>query len=212
MMNKAEFRPPFSIPLSKHTELCRGILLFGAGYILCYMFLLDYSQEGMNIFYRWSTTSYSQFEHPVLFGLWCLLCAFSFFLNLERLRRKYECPQKILAFLQYAGFAFLMVTMLIPTHHAPHETLRHYLSYYTHLFSAMFYALTNMSCLLGIFYVRMKTDRRFKYWFSGSLVFIVVVAAFFAVRLCGFIETVPTLICMAVMYLLNDTPLMDIPS
>ncbi|MDR1630271.1 MAG: hypothetical protein LBS36_08705 [Oscillospiraceae bacterium] len=211
-MNKTEFRPPFSVRLSKHAELCKAVLLFGAGYIFCYLFLLDYSQEGMNIFYRWSTTSYSQFAHPVLFGIWCILCAFAFFLNLDFLRRKYECPQKSLAVLQYLGFAFLMVTMLVPTHHAPHETLRHYLNYYVHLFSAMFYVLMNMACMMGIFFVRKKKDKRFKYWFSGSFVFIAVVTPLVIFRLCGFIETVPTLICMTVMYILNFTKLMDIPS
>lgn len=208
--NQNPSKIPYSINLSKNVELCKGILLFTAGYIFCYMFLLDYvTYPNNNIFFRWSTTSFSQFKHPVLFFIWCFLCASSFFLNLEHLRRKYNATPKILGVLQYLGVLFLLITFLVPTHIAPHETLTHYLKYYIHLFSAMFYALSNMGCFIGVVILQMKRNKCFKILFYVMIVYIVVVAAFFAIHLCGFIETVPTLMIMAALYILNFTTIMD---
>lgn len=200
---------PFGIRAAKYAELNKGILLVAFGYVFCYLFLLDYSEEGMNIFYRWSTTSYSQFQHPVLFAIWVLLTSTACFLNIGYLRGKHGTPQKWLSVLQYVGFVLLIIVIFVPTHHAPHVTMGHYLHYYVHLLCAMGFALFNIACLLGIFGYQMKTDKRFRYWFWGLLLFTLTVGPLFAVKLCGFIETAPILLMMAVLYILNYTKLMD---
>lgn len=200
---------PFGIRAARNAELNKGLLLIAFGYAFCYLFMLDYSAEGMNIFYRWSTTSYSQFQHPVLFAIWVVLCSTAFFLNIGFLRGKYGAAQKWLSVVQYAGYAFLILAMFVPTHHEPHITLSHYLHYYVHLLGAMGFALLNLACVLGVFGYQMKTDKRFKYWFWGGIVFILTVGPLFAVKLCGFIETAPMLFMMAVIYVLNYTKLMD---
>lgn len=200
---------PFSIRIAKNADLNKGLLLVAFGYIFCYLFMLDYSVEGMNIFYRWSTTSISQFQHPALFAIWCVLCSSAFFLNIGYLRGKYDATQKWLSVLQYAGYFLLIFMMFVPTHRAPHFTFSHYLHYYVHLLCGLFFALSNMICVLGILGYRMKTDKRFKYWFWGGIVFTLTVGPLFAVKLCGFIETAPTLLMMVVLYILNYTELMD---
>lgn len=200
---------PFGIRAARYTELNKGFLLIAFGYVFCYLFMLDYSVEGMSIFYRWSTTSYSQFQHPALFAVWVLLCSSAVFLNIGYLRGKYGAPQKWLSVLQYAGYSFLILSMLVPTHRAPHITLSHYLYYYVHLLGAMGFALSNIVCILGVFGYKMKTDKRFKYWFWGGIAFVLAVGPLFAVKLCGFIESAPMLFMMAVLYVLNYTKLMD---
>jgi len=200
---------PLSIRAAKYAELNKALLLVAFGYVFCYLFMLDYSVEGMSIFYRWSTTSYSQFQHPALFAVWVILCSSAVFLNIGYLRGKYGAPQKWLSIMQYMGCFFLILGMFVPTHHEPHITLGHYLHYYIHLLGAMGFALSNLVCVLGVFGYNIKKDKRFKYWLWGGIVFILCVAPFFAVKLCGFVESAPLLFMMAVIYVLNYTKLMD---
>ena len=200
---------PFSIRVSRNAELNKVVLWVAFGYVFCYLFLLDYSVAGMSIFYRWSTTSYSQFQHPVLYARWVLLCGSAFFSNIGYLRGKYGATQRWLSVLQYAGSVFLISAMIVPTHHEPHITLNHYLHYYVHLLGAIGFALSNLVCVLGVFGYKMKTDKRFKYWFWGGIFFTLTVSPLFAVMLCGFIEAAPVLLMMAVIYVLNYTKLMD---
>lgn len=200
---------PLSIRVTRNAELNKALLLVAFGYVLCYLFMLDYSVEGMSIFYRWSTTSYSQFQHPVLYAIWVILCGSAFFLNIGYLRGKYGAAQRWLSVLHYAGYAFLLLAMIIPTHHEPHLTLNHYLHYYVHLLGAMGFALSNLVCVLGVFGFRMKTDKRFKYWFWGCILFSLIIGPFFAVKLCGFVESAPLLFMMAIIYVFNYTKLMD---
>lgn len=200
---------PLGIRLARNAELNKAFLLIAFGYAFCYLFMLDYSVEGMSVFYRWSTTSYSQFRHPALFAIWVILCSSAFFLNIGYLRGKYDAPQKWLSALQYLGYFFLILAMFIPTHRAPHITLSHYLHYYVHLFSAMFFALLNIICVLGVLGYKIKTDKRFKYWLWGGIAFVLTVGPLFAIKLCGFVETAPMLFMMVVLYVLNYTKLMD---
>ena len=93
-------RLPFGIRAARNAELNKGVLLIAFGYVFCYLFMLDYSVEGMGIFYRWSTTSYSQFQHPVLYAIWVILCGSAFFLNIGYLRGKYGATQRWLSVLQ----------------------------------------------------------------------------------------------------------------
>ncbi len=200
---------PLGIRLARNAELNKGVLLVAFGYAFCYLFMIDYCTAGMNIFYRWSTTSYSQFQHPALFAIWVILCSSAFFLNIGYLRGKYGAPQKWLSALQYMGFFFMILALLVPTHRAPHITLSDYLHYYVHLFGALFFALFNMICVFGVFGYKMKKDKRFKYWLWGGIVFTLAVGPLFAVKLSGFVETAPMLFMMAVLYVLNYTKLMD---
>ncbi len=200
---------PFSIHISRNAELNKGLMLIAFGYVFCYLFMIDYSVEEMNVFYRWSTTSYSQFLHPALFSIWVILCSSVFFLNVGYLRGRYGGTQKGLSALQYFGFFLLVLMMFFPTHRAPRTTLNHYLYYYVHLFSAAFYAVSNMTCILGLFAYKKKTDKRFTYWLWGGIIFSVLVGLLFVVKICGFVETVPTLLMMAVLYVLNYTKLME---
>ena len=130
-------------------------------------------------------------------------------LLISHLRGKHGAAQKWLSVLQYAGYWFLILALLVPTHLAPHITLKHYLSYYVHLAGAMGFALFNMACVIGVFGYAMKADKRFKYWLWGGIVLTLTLGPLFAVKLCGFIETAPTLFMMAVLYVLNYTKLMD---
>ncbi|HOO26576.1 MAG TPA: hypothetical protein PKW24_08185 [Clostridiales bacterium] len=200
---------PFSIRVAKNVELNKGLLLVAFGYAFCYMFMLDYCVEGMNIFYRWSTVSYSQFKHPVLFAIWIILCSLAFFLNIGYMRAKYKAPQKWISVLQYLGYFLLLLSMFVPTHRAPHETAGEYLRYYVHLFSALFFALADMACILGVFAYRREKDQRFKYWLYGGIAFSLSVAPLFIFKLSGFVENFPLLTMMVVLYILNYTKLME---
>ncbi|MCL2513468.1 MAG: hypothetical protein FWF08_06165 [Oscillospiraceae bacterium] len=193
----------------KKTELVKGVLLVASGYVFCYMFMLDYSIEGMNVFARNSTTSITFFNHPYLYMLWMTLCISAFYLNLSYMRRRYEAGQKTLAVLQYTAAFGLVGSTVIPTHVPPHETFSHYFRFYAHMGSTVVAIFSGVFCIVFLFYFKMKDDASFKIWFHGGIAFVVVfIAATVIIGVCSFLETVLVISVMAVLYAINYTDLL----
>ncbi|MCL2508661.1 MAG: hypothetical protein FWF05_05750 [Oscillospiraceae bacterium] len=198
----------YLLKLSENAELCKGVLLVCAGYIFCYMFMLDYSDPEMNIFHRWSTTSRTMFAHPVLFIIWGILCALTFFLNLDYLRRRYGLGHmKSLAILQYIGLISLVLTFTVPVPSTfpPYEVFFDEFRFRLHQLTSALYGVVNVVCLFLIIAKNAREDKRFKKFFWGAIVYMILLVAGIILMLSGFMETAPTLVAMAVIYVLNFT-------
>ena len=194
--------------ISEKTELCKGFLLVCFGYIFCYMFMLDYTVEGMNIFHRESTASGTVHEHPVLFGIWLLLCATTFFLNLDILRRKYSLGHmKTLVIMQYAGLIFLgcIYIFRLPSAYPPYEKFSDVLQFALHVASTVISFAANGILLLLVILIKFKEDKRWKPFVIIAAIFVVLVGVGFATITSVFMETVPLMFVMAILYMLNYT-------
>jgi len=210
MKTKADLqgRRKYLLKISEKTELCKAFMLVTIGYMFCYMFMLDYTVEGMNIFHRESTASGTIYEHPALFGLWVFLCAGSLFLNLDVLRRRHSLGHmKLLAFLQYTGLIFFIILYFfrLPQTYPPYEELADKLQFAMHLTSTIVGAGANAITLLLVILIKFKEDKRWTPFFWIAMAYIVFIAVGFVTLTSVFMETVPLLIAMAVVYVLNYT-------
>ena len=179
------------------TELCKALLFFACGYLFCFLFLLDYSIPDITVFHRDSTTSLSGLQHPVLYLIYLMLLGFSQFLNLGYMRRRYQCHNKLVAVCHYAGFCALIIVALIKADHPQ--------IWWIHtLFSVVYAAMNGFTILLLVAFEK-KRYPRFRSFFYGGIVFTVAVATGFLIQLCGFMETVPMLIAMTTLYVINFT-------
>jgi len=182
-----------------NTELCKLLLVGGFGYSFCYTFLLDYSVEGMNIFHRNSTTSITGLAHPALFAVYTLLMGLGLFVNLGYARERYRCKSRIVAALQYAGLAGMLVVALVET------DLAHGPKFYVHTVGAVIYAAANGFCLFSMIGVSRKSHDRMRPLFYFGFVFMSLTITGFATKLCGFTESAPTLTAMVILYFVNYT-------
>lgn len=194
---------PLLMPLSRYPEFCKAILLVAFGYCFCFLFLMDYADPLMNIFYRWSTTSQTALRHPVLFAIYALLLAFSFFFNLDYTRRRYNCGSKTVAVLQYIGLVGMLLVLFVKTSHT------NMIMYQIHHKSTIVFAVGNAFSLFLFIALQMRHNRRFRPWFIGGVMFVLVVIPAFILRLSGFVETVPILIAMVALYIINYTNILN---
>jgi len=195
---------PALLPLSKSEEVCKVLLTVTFGYIFCFLFLMDYTNPEMNIFYRWSTTSQSALRHPILFAIYGMLMLISFLVNLDYLRRRYEVSSKIVAVLQYLGSLGMLVTLFVKT--SQEKDLKGIVMYEVHQKAAIVFGAASAFCLFGVILLLYKKSKRFLPFVIGGIIFIVTVIPAFIFKLCGFVETAPTMIAMVVLYFLNFSP------
>jgi len=193
---------PLLTPVSLYPELCKAILLIAIGYCFCFLFLLDYSDPEMNVFHRYSTTSYTVHRHPVLFYLYVTLLMLTLFFNLDVTRRRYGSSSRLVAALQYTGLISMLIAVCIK---ADAENILGMI----HLGCSIIFGVANVICLELFFLLQMRRDRRFRKYFIGGLVFIAIIIPAFIFKLCGFVETVPLLFAMAILYLLNYTKILE---
>ncbi len=180
-------------------ELNKALLTLAFSFAFCFMFLLDYSVPGMSIFYRYSTTSIIGMEHPYLFIIYIALIGLSLFFNLGYARRRYQCTSKLVTALQYIGLAGIILVVLVET------DLDRGPRFYIHLAAAIVYAVGNAFSLILLIAFSKRRYPRMKPVFIGGVVFALAAITGFLIHLCGFMETAPMLIAMAVLYLLNYT-------
>ena len=183
-------------------EFCKVILILACGYSFCFLFFMDQSIEGMNVFHRESTTSVSGLQHPVLYGIYLALIGFSLFLNIGHLSRRYQLRSKLVTVCQYVGLFALVAVALFKT-----NPERSGMSFYIHLAASILYAVGNG---FGAFFFTAFAKKRypgFRPFFYGGIIFIVGTVTGFIIRLCGFMETVPMLIVLVALYMANFTNL-----
>jgi len=197
-------KSPALLPLSKSEEFCKVLLTVTFGFVFCFLFLMDYTNPEMNIFYRWSTTSQSALRHPVLFAIYGTLMLVSFTVNLDYLRRRYAVSSKTVAVLQYLGALGMLVTLFVKT--SQEKDLRGIIMYEVHQKAAIVFGAANAFCLFGVILLQYKKSKHFLPFVIGGCIFIAVVIPAFIFKLCGFTETAPTMLAMMVLYFLNFSP------
>jgi len=203
----------FLLPISKCGELCKALLFVCSGYMFCYMFLApNFTIENMTIFHRLSTTSRTIFDYPGLFAIWCVLCACTFLSNFDLIRRKYKLAHmKSLLILQYTGFIFLALTFAIPVPNGlpPFDSDADTMRYIIHAAMAAIYGLANAAFILIFCALRRNANPFAKKFFAGCIVFAVLTTIGMAVMPSGFMETIPQMLGMAMLYVFNFTDLME---